>query len=106
MTKMVFPEYNYLHMQGFGLKMSRSVSKSLVDTARRPPPRKMSHFYTECLLRKIPKMPIFKNSYKVHEEVWDKKFRQNTFIDFETSQFAICMIQSAFPAVWWILENR
>ena len=34
-------------------------------------------------------MPIFKNLYKGHEEVWDKNFYQNTLIDFETSQFVI-----------------
>ena len=49
---------------------------------------------------KFPKMPIFKNLCKGHEKVWDQNFHQNTFIDFETSQFAIFMIQSGFPAVW------
>ncbi len=34
-------------------------------------------------------MPIFKNLYKGHEDVWDNYFHQNTVIDFETSQFAI-----------------
>ena len=38
---------------------------------------------------KMPKMPIFKNLCKGHEKVWDQNFHQNTFIDFETSQFAI-----------------
>ncbi len=37
-------------------------------------------------------MPIFKNLYKGHEEVWDKNFYQNTLIDFETSQFAIFLL--------------
>ncbi len=42
-------------------------------------------------------MPIFKNLYKGHKEVWDKNFYQNTFIDFETSHYAMFYDPTRFP---------